>query len=401
MSTTVATFKTDLQRKIRGKSLNKVQSVYTLMGEAMDAVLTELDPEETRRTKGITNAIHDQIYDYGLPSDVKELIDVRPQTARHQRSQLDDVSRRFARDFDMRKGLDAGTFEIRYNNGTKSIRFTQNISPAPKTLHTMDSITDNGTWAVGTDATNLTKDTVTKISGSASMNFDLDGSTTVGYIENSTFTDVDLTDHDELGSLFTWVFFPAASAITNVILRWGNDSSNYWHRTVTTDNEGNSFVDGWNLLRFDWNGATEVGTVAPASIDYLRASVTYDGTADTDIRVDNIISSIGEKYDAEYYSKFGFANSSSTWIGEPTADTDTIMFDVGTGVYNAFLYQCAYLLSGELQGESGVFDRNYFKEELYGDGSPRKPGLYKLYRRRHPSQTIKPQSIYYRTQSLR
>jgi len=202
------------------------------------------------------------------------------------------------------------------------------------TLHTCDSVTTNGTWAATADASNLTADTDNYISGSGSLNFDMAAGGATGYIEISDMTQVNLTDHDEKSSIFVWVYIPDYSdaegdTVTNFILRWGNDSSAYWSRTITTNNEGATFYDGWNLLRFDWNGATETGTVDPETIDYIRLTVTKSASlaADTDWRVDSITSKIGDIYNVVYYSKYGWQNSSGSYIEESSATTDLLNAD--------------------------------------------------------------------------
>lgn len=383
----ISDLKSDLQRKIGGTSLNKVSGVYSLIAEAGRSVLTQIDPEETIRITQITNAVHDEVYDYAIPSDFKDVIDLRPQA---DRKVGDNFSKGFSEAFDLRKYLVKERLAIRNNSGTKSIRIAASLS-SPTTLHQMNSITENGTWAVGDNATNLTVDTVDYISGSGSLNFDLTAGGATGYIENSAMTAVDLTDHDEKSSLFLWVYIPDTSIITNFILRWGSSSANYWLRTVTQAHDATAFRTGWNLLRFDWNGATETGTVNPASIGYLRLTTTYNGTAETDLRVDNIVSSLGKIYEIEYYSKYIFRNSSGTWLETPTADSDTINLDVEG--YNCLLYECVRLLAPEIMEEDAGFDSNFYERELHGSGT--KKGLYQKYREHYPSQRMRPQDTYY------
>lgn len=380
---TVAQVQDDITRKLHGTNLDRVSSIFDVMGEAAGNLVNRIDFLETIRETQITNGLYDDIYDYTAPSDLKgnKIIDIRKQV---NRSKSDVYGQRLSVEFDSRKY--DGTFAVKYVNGTKSIRISKDVSGTPITLHDMDSITANGTWAVGDDATNLTADTYNFIKGGASLNFDVDGNSTTGYIEISDMRVVDLTQHDEQSSIFVRVYIPDSSAVTNYILRWGNSSSAYWSRTVTTNAEGNAFEDGWNTLRFDWNGATETGTVDPATIDYLRLTVTYDGTADTDFRVDQIVSALGEITYLKYYSKYLFTNSSGTTKEVPTADTDLILLDADS--YTIYLYELGEVLAQELQGEDSNFDLTYFVNK--------KNELIKQYESDNPSQVIKPQSFYYR-----
>lgn len=389
---TISDVKNSLAGMMHSTDLNKVTNIDDLFRRAANKVLAEINPPETIQIAQITNAVHAEIYDYSAPSDLKGnmVIDIRPQVNRELEDRL---GQRFIEPFDLRKKNN--TFAVRYDAGGKSLRLSKAISPSAKTLHNMNSITANGTWAVGGDATNLTADDLNYMSGSACLNFDVDGSGTTGYIEISDMTDIDLSDQDEIGQIFVRVYIPDSSAVTNFILRWGNDSSNYWHATVTSPHDQSTFKTGWNILRFNWNGATEVGTVAPATIDYLRLTVTYDGTADTDFRVDKIACSAGEIWEIVYYSKYLFRTSGGTWQETTSNNTDILNLDVDG--YNIFLNECAILVAQQVQDDSMTQDIDFFKKELYGDPTkPRQKGLYSQYRAKNPSQVKKPIDFYRR-----
>ena len=384
MAKTISNYKDDVTRKLHGTSLDKITGILAIAGEAAANILAKVDFMETHRSSQITNGLYDNVYDYAAPSDLKgnKITDIRRQVNRRE---SDNFTQNFAVEFDSRK--ENNSFQVKNVNGTKSVRISKDVKGTAVTVHTFESITSNGTWAVGDDATNLTLDTENYIKGGGSLNFDVDGSTTTGYIENSTMTQLDLSDHDEKSSFFLRVYVPDSSAITNVILRWGNSSSAYWSRTVTTNQEGGSLETGWNTLRFDWNGATETGTVDPTLIDYVRITVTYDGTADTDFRVDQLVSALSEIFYIDYYSKYLFKNSSGTYLETPVDDTDTINLD--TDSYPIFLYESLYLIAQEIQGEDSGFDATYFagkREELINE-----------YKKNNTSMVIRPQSYYYRT----
>lgn len=396
MAKTISTFKSELQRKLRGTSLARVADPFSTIGEAAGNVLAQIDPFETVRIAQIPNAVHDDVYDYTAPSDLKgtKVIDIRPQT---KRQVSDNPSMQPLQPFDQRKRVNDDKFTIQVNSGVKSLRYTKNISPAPTVLHAMNSITANGTWAATADASNLTEDGLNFISSGKSLNFDVTGASISGFIENSTMSQVDLSEQDEIAQMFIWLFVPDTSAFTSVALRWGNDTSNFFSRTATSPHDQTAFKTGWNLVAFNWNGATETGTVDTEKIDYLRVTVTYDGVADTDFRVDNIVASNGEIYEIVYYSKSLFQNASGTFLEIPTADTDTINLD--TDSFNILLYETARLVSEEVGGPQGNKDIGIYEKKLFGDpskGAERNRGLYKLYKASNLSQAEKMRSIYYR-----
>lgn len=382
MAYTVADLKVDLESMFHGTTINKITAPNSLIERASSDVLLEIDPQETIRIQQITNAIYNKVYDYVVPTDLKgsRIIDIRPQV---NRTVADSFTNIYQKEFDQYKASQDGTFAVQWNQGIKTVRINQATQNGP-TLNECDSITANGTWAVGGDATNLTTDTINYVSGSGSLNFDVTGVGTTAYLENATMTAIDLTNFDEQGSLFAWVYMPVV--ITDATLRWGNDSSNYWSRTVTSAQNG-SFQIGWNLIRFDWNGATETGTVSPASIDYLRMTITYDGNADTDYRLDSIVCRQGSIYEIVYYSKYIFRDSTTGLFQERIlSDDDEINLD--TESRNLLLYKTAELAAQQIQGEDSGFDYSFFTKKY--------DTAKQMYIGQNKSQTQKPRSMYYR-----
>src|SRR3990167_232623 len=376
-SFTYADWKSDLEGIAHGTTLNQIKNLSSLARRAARQVISDIDPRETKRIANLTELVHNDVYDYALHSDTKKIVDIRPQVDRAESQRLRHFN---SIGFDLKKSLEKGenSFEVRHDDGVMSLRLSLPLTSPPITIDDVDGLTDNGSWAVSGDATNLTEDNTTYLTGKSSLNFDLNASGSSGVLTNSTLTQVDLTDHDEESSLFVWMYFPDASIITNVNLRWGNDSSNYWNRTVTAPLDQSSFKNGWNLLQFDWNGATETGTVAPATIDYIRVAVAYDGTAETDVRVDRIFSSLGEQWEIEYYSNLLFRSTSGTWKATPTDDTDII--NLSEESYNIFVDQSAMLVAQQTQGKDGVVDYKWFQERY-------EKGVEK-YNWKYPSEAI-------------
>ena len=369
----------DLNGILGGTSTDEITGLLDVFSRAGRQVLLDLDPFETIRTQTLTNGLYDNVFDYSAPTDIKgnKVIDIRPQVLRDSGT---NFTQTYSEQFDLYKPNN--TFSVESNTGTKYVRISKSLT-SPTVINSCDSLTSNGTWAATTDATNLTKDTQNYLSNGASLNFDLDGSGTTGYIENSTMAQIDLSTHENVSSLFYYVYLPDSSTVTNVILRWGNDTSNYWSVTSTAQHFG-AFETGWNLIRADWNGATETGTGDASVVDYLRVTVTYDGVADTDYRLDRVISSLGQIYEMLYYSKYLFSTSGGTWQEEPTDDSDLVNLD--TESYNIYLDKCAE----EASKQTGDYDRAQMYKGQYVEGLTRYKKMYK-------SQVEKPRQNYYRT----
>lgn len=380
MSYTIQDLKTDLEAALHGTSLNKIQNINGLIDRAGRELLGDADLNGTIRSQVLTNPIYSRVYNYVLPSDLKgkKVIDIKPQV---NRGASDNFRGRGIKDFDMRKSDE--TFNIDFDSGERVLR-ASTTTGKNVTLSNLNSTTN---WSTGSDAENLTADSLNYVSEGSSLNFDLSGDTTAGYIENSSLDSLDLSDYEDNGAIFIYVYFPDSSIMTSVNVRWGNDNTAYWNRTVTTNNEGNSFHDGWNLLRLDWNGATETGTTDSSTVDYARITINYDGTAETDIRVDSLVVRLGSIYDIVYYSKYMFQSATTeTWAENVALDSDVI--NVETNEINLMIDKTTELAAAQQAGVDSQFDVAYYSSKYANTLSK--------YKSDNKSQAIKEQQEYYR-----
>jgi len=376
---TITQVKEHLTGMGHGGTLNKVRNIEALFERAANNLLMKVKPVEAVRLAALSQTVHDKLYNYSLPSDFGEMIDLYPQAGRDSH---DMAFRSLAEAFDRRKNLDDRIISIEADGGSKLLRINWKVR-SPKTLHSMDSHTSNGTWSAVTGASNVETDTIYRYSGGGSVRFDL--TATGGGIENTGMTAVDLTDEDEIASIVIPVYLGSTTGLTSFSIRFGNDlTANYWTPSaVTAQADGTAFRVGWNILRFAWAGATETGTVAPSTIDSFRLTITGT-TAISDIRVDNILFAVGYPFDLKYYSKYLFKNSSGTWLSRPTSDDDTVVLD-NDGV-NLFLYECLVAMAQQMEGTDSAFDVEFAKNEL--------KTLYPAYQGMHPTQVKKARTSY-------
>lgn len=377
----VSEFQDNLSAMLHGGSLNKVRNIEAAMERAANTLLQKIDPVDTMRLTSLADTVHDDVYNYSLPSDYKKIIDLYPQA---RRSLHDTANRNYSERFDLRKKLSDKIVSIEGSEGSKIIRINWR-KRQPKVINELNTLTANGTWSAYGSATGVVADNIDYVSGSGSIKFDLvasgDG------IKNNSMNVVDLTEEDEVGDFFMRFKIKNATdlaRLTSVSLLWGNDlSSNYWTGVAqTTQHDGTAFKVGWNEVSFPWSTATETGTVAPATIDSLRPTFATTG-AITDIRVDSITCSIGSNFDIKYYSKFLLKNTSGTWISKTTSGDDTIVLD-NDAIY---IYQLETLivLAHQIEASDSGFDIKWAESELYGSGN--KPGLYAKYKKEYPSQS--------------
>lgn len=360
-------------------TLNKVRNTEALFERVASKFLAKCKPVETIRLAALSGVVHDDVYNYALPTDYNALIDLIPQD---NKNQWDVFYRNAAGKFDLGKATKNKTVSIEGSEGSKIIRINWR-SRQGKVLNSMNSVTANGTWgAVGT-ASGIQADTIFKKSGSASIQFD--SAASGDGIQNTTMTAVDLTDEDEVSDIFVWVYLPAITALTSISGVWGNDlATNYWTSTAqTTQADGTAFKVGWNLIKFSWASATETGTVAPATIDAFKITFATTG-AIANIRVDNIIFSIGRNFDIKYYSKFLYKTAAGVYESRPASDDDYVTIDNDS--LPIYLFELLKDMAHQVEGTDSAFDIEYARQELLE--------LYPAFRSEYPDQRKKQVSSY-------
>lgn len=375
-------------------TMKKVRNKYHLYERAANNLLSRITPLETMRLATLANTVHDAQFDYALPTDFKSLIGIYPQAERNVR---DKAQRVYADEFDRTKSVDNKKISIEGKNGSKIIRIDWSVK-TPKLLSNMDSYNGNGEWAAVATANNVATDTIYKYSGGGSVKFDV--AATGDGINNTTLSSVDLENEDEVADVYVPFFIKDADDLANinsVTFIWGNDlTTNYWTGVAqTAQADGTAFRVGWNLIKVPWSTATETGTVTPTTIDSAKIIFDIDA-AITQIRVDNIVFSIGYPFDIKYNSKFLFQTAAGVWISQPTGDTDVVVLD--NDAYNIFLYECLDEAAHQMEGEDSNYDISQASKKLWGD--PRaidqvgRIGLYAHYRSMYPNQSVKATTSY-------
>lgn len=206
-------------------------------------------------------------------------------------------------------------------NGANWLALINLVTPA-LTVATVNQASEytgagQGTWVAtaASDAANVRTNTLLFKTGAGSVSFDIDVSQSVNdfaEITNSTMTSVDLSASSiqDVGKLTVWVYLPSVTTqYTSFTMRWGSDSSNYYELTVTAQQNGGAFVQGWNTLAFDWSTVTSAqttGTPDNSAIDYLLFRATYPAgmTDQTGLCINGIYMREQKLCDWHYYSGY-------------------------------------------------------------------------------------------------
>ncbi len=382
----ISTMEGELEGMLHGTTLNQITNLVGIENRAARQLLLDLDPQETKRTVEFVNPIFNDIFDYPIADDVKgnKIIDIFPQV---QRLPTDIWSQGYNQAFDVTKQnifSMANMFTMNFNTGIKTIRINAPFLNPPVIINEIEAIATNGTWAVGGTASNLAVNNTNFAQGAGSLQFDV--TTGAAYIENSTMTAVDLSTLVNQASFFTWVYVPIGSSLTSVELRVGSSPTAYYVATVTTNQQGNAFVDGWNLCQFIWSSMSVVGSPTTTAVDTAR--VTLNVTASmTGCLVNGLDAVLGTILNYSYYSKYLFRDAITGAFQETVTDPSNLI-NLDTETFNLYVYLVTLFTVQQQQGIDGTFFDVPFFQGKYEEGLARYKAMYK-------SELQKPQSVYY------
>jgi len=336
-----------------------------LVNRAARFVVSDIDLRSTKRRAYLSPSLNEDQYDYQAPSDLKEqaIVDVARVEGRLRRDKFDMVTREY---FDREKDRNSNLINIEDFDFFKKLRISADVrgDDSDVTLHNVDSLTGNGTWAVSGNASNLTLDSDVFIQGSASLNFDMAVSYTAASAVVTGMDQVDVSDYELGGSVFANVYIPDAVGLTSIVMKIGSDTTVFFRQNLTTTNENLAFHIGWNLLRMDLASATEQGTVDMDNVDYIEFGIIGAGSAaaSTDWRIDKIVARRGVSHEVYYYTDRAWQNTGGTaYLQDSTATTDKLNADVAS--YELFVLKLKEILALDLEkfDEADRYEKAYEK----------------------------------------
>lgn len=347
----------------RRSNITNVITVRNFINRAARLVISEVDLRSTKRNAVLGTDLFDDIYSYPAPSDLKgdAIIDLIPQVNRKTNFRLELLSEQ---EFDRVKTIKSNVVALATDDLVKKIMFSGDVNDTSLVAGTLDNLTSEGAWSAYNDATNLVADADNYVVGGGSIKFDLTGSATTAGIQNTTITALDISKYVNNGHIFVWVYINSITNLTNFICDIGNDlTTNYYTQTITTNNEGVSFYNGWNLLRFDFASMTKNGTITATAIDSIRIYMTKTaGKSDDGYRFDHIVLHTGEIHNLLYYTRFPWQSSAGVFLENSTADTDYI--NAETDEFELFVFRSKMELFRELRRYDLVKDARDEYEKL-------------------------------------
>lgn len=349
MSVTVANLFTNLNTYFGDNTTDRVSDAerYEAITEATVWLLEELGNDHNIKTYDVS--FYDSVNYYKISNSVSDLLE----SADLRRGTLDQsitANPKSARDMAeaIGKGSQEFAWAIERRDGDAYIAITLDTDKRALVVSNFESLeAGGGTWNADTttsDASNVTVDVNEYLEGSASLNYDIVVGQSVNNratIRNSTLDTLDLTAHEDLGSWIFESYLPDNLTITSYTLYWGSDSTNYWSATVTTDIDGEAFVDGWNTIKVDWSSATQTGTPDVEAIDYIAIQLNYSAgqVSDTDFRLDHLRIVNPEKLKYHYLSWDIGTSSVGADLNKYTASTDIPFY---SGQYDQYKYAVSH-----------------------------------------------------------
>ena len=337
------TFEDRVNAGVQGKIdilINKEDTLNAAARELFDKV----DLRSAIRRSVLSPNLFNGIFPYLCPTDLKgyAIIDL-PAQAKRQDGEWDLTT---PEEFHRLNGSKKSMVAIDDYNGVRTLLLDSEVDSDSIVVSELDSLTSNGTWALFGDAETLAADDSDFVKGNGSIKWNISsaGGTTAG-IQSSDVNSIDISDYlGGTSAFFVWVKINSATNLTNYILRFGNDSSNYYSKTVTTQADGTAFVAGWNLLKFDVSSLTETGSVTDTAIDYfvIYMTKTAGKVSESDYAFDWLVLKKGVVNYVKYYSKYPWQTSAGSYIENSTtttdllnADTDEFDLCVKQGIVNA------------------------------------------------------------------
>ena len=396
---------TSLNRKVSPGNTNQSKDIYGVLSEAARNLLANIKPKELSNRVIIENALYDQIDRYKCPDDLDQKnvmqwfrLDGNRNTDTFYHPMMQATNRRF----DQHRIADRNLFTIEWDHGVKFIKISniQNNNlgiggSVGSTIHTMNSLTENGTWNTFGNVTNLVTDNLTFVAGTGSLRFDINNSSTVGGIENFTLTPFRIKEFLTVGKIFSWLDLPNINQIQTVQLEMYSSTGNGYSITVNSPHDTTAFQLGQNMLGFtlDTNVMTVIGTPDPDNLNHIRVTFNTNGTlVMKNVRMDNIVARKGTVYGIQYISKYMFQDVDGLPKEEPTTGSDTVLLDFEA--YQLYLQEAACVLGQEIFTDTGSSKRGYIMGKI-GQMQDKLTKDYGAYKKNYKAEFIDEQQDMY------
>ncbi len=389
---TVYNLAVDVKAKLHGIAIIG-PTLQRCLDEGRRRMIRNIKPPEIVRSMYMEQALYDQIQKYAIPEDLKydNVLEIHQLASYRNVDTLQHpLSLVYRRQFDQQKRGSKNVMAIANENGVKyaMINHPRGLKQCQHLLlNDMDTLNKNGSWNVGGNVVDLRLDQLNHVTGKASLLFDIDGSSSTGFIENHTMNAVDIHDYLNTGAAFAWLSLPIPKEMLTVKMTLGSDASNLttdiYTATVNQPHDSNEFITGWNLLKYMLNNLNSTGNPNPKAIVYIRFDFTTTGQPIPNCNLDNAVVRKGVVYWMLYNSQYCLIDPvSGAWKQRTTRNTDILPLEEDT--YGILMLETALSAMQERYGN------NFGSSTDVTDLQSELEDCYSQYKLMHTDESIEP-----------
>jgi hypothetical protein len=387
---TIGKLKRDIDSNLHAGATSGLQDFFNTVDKGRLQFITKVRPEELIRKSYIEQALYPNVNRYAAPDGMKyrDIIEIKKLSGYRTSDSMDHPLTLIYKRRSGQKRLNSqNTVSVNYENGIKYLEIYRpydlyDLEEQYVVIHDCESLSTNGTWNTGGNVVNFKLDELNRIVGTGCFSFDINNSSTTGYLENTTLTAFDLNDFLQKGASFAWLDLPIPKEMISVKLTMGSTYGvDYYYSTVNQPHDNNVFTTGWNLLKYMLNNLTSVGTPNPKNLTYVRIDFTTTGNAIPNCHIDNILVRSGEVYEVSYNSTYMLMDANTrAWKQIATDNSDIIVAEEDS--YRCFMLECTVAAQKELYG-SGIAAQSDIS-----DAAADLIEAYQEYKREHKSEAL-------------
>jgi len=288
---------------------------------AVNKVLDKIRPTTLKRRQPIYGGVAQDLYTYYAPSDVLAPAALYPNEG-HAVLGIEKRKYGYIPPPIFYKNLPDDKFTLEYINGVRFVILNHNRAKSSTTIDAMNSL---GTKSGGSASLNEHN----YIQGGGAIQFSI---TDAGVTLSDTITAKDISDYLKgIASLPTYI--DDKTKLFSIEVRLLSSTGNYYSVITTADDIEDYFINGWNLIRFNIDNASETGSPDSEAIVEWQVIGTAVSGQTLNLIIDNFTIQKTDPFYFDYYSNYPYATSAGV-LWQSTMDNsagDQINFDRDAG----------------------------------------------------------------------
>lgn len=189
-------------------------------------------------------------------------------------------------------------------------------------------------WSVSNDATELSVDNLRYKTSGSSLKFKIDKALSSNQMATITYNSSSLFDFSTyiLTGVFSFdLFIPYIQGISNIIFKWGQNSSNFYFYINNKNADATLYNNDWNKFLVYWQFANTVGSPTPNNVSFFEIEINYNESnfiSPQYFNLDSIYLLNPDVFSLRYYSSYVVEASSGQLKSSFSDTTDTALYAV-------------------------------------------------------------------------